>query len=366
MQTSPVITVITATFNNVRSHRADFLRQCIESVHAQTYPHIEHLIVDGASTDGTCELIREYAHFNGMKLVSEPDEGIYDAFNKGIRQAEGKYIVFLNSDDYWTNPEAVETTVRLLEQTQADFCYSHHTRVEENGELQSVDAPRLGTFFCAMPFCHQTMFTRKDVLLEMNCFDTSYRIAADYDLMTRIILAGKKPVYIPLNYTAFRCGGLSTTEESNQLSQYERLQMRKKIWAPLVGSAAAETLDSGILPPDFTKLVISLVHPVVALDCQACIQLLENHEYVIHNYTRYMVKWDKTITWGPVFPDCSQDSLREIVQLVANKADIRRRYIREKFLSWVTFGKVRKRHRMNRRHYKSLLRKLRDFLRAGI
>ncbi len=91
-----LVTVVTITYNLIKSGREKYVRQCIECVHNQTYQNIEHIIIDGASSDGTLEIFKDYPW---LKVFSEPDKGIYDAMNKGVAKASGKYIVFLNSDD---------------------------------------------------------------------------------------------------------------------------------------------------------------------------------------------------------------------------------------------------------------------------
>lgn len=206
----PKVTVVTATFNLVKAGRAETIVQAIQSVHDQKYDgEIEHLILDGASTDGTLEILAEFQEKGWVTIYSEKDRGLYDAMNKGIDKATGKYIVFLNSDDYWSRDCAVQRSVEALEAEHADFSFGKY-RIEENGKVGRIRDHALGVFFIRMPFCHQTMFTRTDVLREFNGFDTArYRSAADYDLILRLILAGKKPVFVDEDFVVFRVGGVS-------------------------------------------------------------------------------------------------------------------------------------------------------------
>ena len=118
-----IVTVITTTFNLVKNGRVDFFKQCVESVHSQDYQYIEHLVIDGASSDGSLEIIREYEQKGWLTCISEPDKGIYDAMNKGIRLAKGKYIAFLNSDDFWHDSHGVSESVKALEANQASMAY---------------------------------------------------------------------------------------------------------------------------------------------------------------------------------------------------------------------------------------------------
>lgn len=98
----PLVTVITVTYNLIKGKREKFIIQCLESVHNQRYSNIEHIVIDGASDDGTLPLLKKYESLGWIKLFSEPDTGIYDAMNKGILKANGKYVSILNSDDFFT------------------------------------------------------------------------------------------------------------------------------------------------------------------------------------------------------------------------------------------------------------------------
>ena len=117
----PLVTVITITFNCIKYGRKETLIQSIESVQNQDYENFEHIIIDGASSDGTLELLQSYPH---LKVFSEPDNGVYDAFNKGVKRANGKYIVFVNSDDYFSTNKAISLSVDALEKENADYSYA--------------------------------------------------------------------------------------------------------------------------------------------------------------------------------------------------------------------------------------------------
>ena len=116
-QTKPLVTVVTAVRNLVRAGRSAAVIECLESVHQQDYPQIEHLVIDGASDDGTLELLRPYETKGWIKIYSEADNGLYDAFNKGLARASGKYINFMNSDDHFIEDRAVSLSVKRLEES---------------------------------------------------------------------------------------------------------------------------------------------------------------------------------------------------------------------------------------------------------
>ena len=110
----PLVTVITVTYNLIKGKREKFIIQCLESVHNQRYSNIEHIVIDGASDDGTLPLLKKYESLGWIKLFSEPDTGIYDAMNKGILKANGKYVSILNSDDFFHNPEGIAISVKVF------------------------------------------------------------------------------------------------------------------------------------------------------------------------------------------------------------------------------------------------------------
>ncbi len=263
MKTSgnPLVSVITATFNLVESGRVEAFRQSVESVHGQTYGSIEHLIIDGASTDGTLELLREYEARGWVKVYSEPDEGIYDAFNKGISRASGKYCAFMNSDDMWHDPRGVETSVHLLELARGDFSYAPATYIDADGEFYDACEPDIAAFICLIPCNHQTMFYRTELLREYRYDVANYRMVADYDLTTRLLLSGRKAVYVPLNFTTFRYGGFSADAA---LQQEECTRIYRNYYSPLIGEEAAEALYHWVVPRKLIQTVASLVCPNVA------------------------------------------------------------------------------------------------------
>ncbi len=197
------ITVVTITYNLIKAGREKYVRQCIESVKNQTYPNIEHIIIDGASTDGTLEIFKDYPW---LKVYSEPDKGIYDAMNKGVAHANGKYIAFLNSDDFWHDNRAVEASVKALEDNNADFSYATVRYLDDNDNFVGYLFPVLETFFLRMPFGHQSMFTRTELVH----FDSAYKSSGDFDFVLSLILSGAKGVRVHLDFTSFRWIGMSS------------------------------------------------------------------------------------------------------------------------------------------------------------
>lgn len=171
----PKITIITATYNSAAT-----LEQTIQSVAAQSYPNIEYIVIDGGSTDGTVEILRKYdaqiAYWG-----SEPDRGIYDAFNKGVAHATGDYVQFLGSDDILCDVDTVREVVKSLEKS-VDILSCAIWEVDPKRRKQHLltgKREQRGEQDDSLMAPHPGMFTRREVLLQYP-FETSYRIAADY------------------------------------------------------------------------------------------------------------------------------------------------------------------------------------------
>jgi len=190
----PLVTIVTVTYNLLEAGRKEYFRQCLESVHNQTYENIEHIVIDGASTDGTVDLIKNYADKGWITYISEKDNGIYDAMNKGIKNANGKYIAFLNSDDFFDNNNSVNLSVNLLEKEGADFSFADCRQLFN--DKTSIWKGNKEIFLYNMPFSHQTMFVKTNLLKKFHGFEAMYKVAADYDLIIKLLLNDYKSVYV--------------------------------------------------------------------------------------------------------------------------------------------------------------------------
>lgn len=260
----PRLTVVTVVFNIVHGRRVEHLRQCIDSVLQQTHPDIEHIIVDGASTDGTLDILKEYEGKRGIRIISEPDSGIYDAMNKGLRAATGKYIAFLNSDDYWHDPRGAAYSVECLERAQAVFSYAPCHNLDRHGKDAGNAMAELGSVFSAMPFCHQTMITRVDAMRAAGGYDAEeFRITADYDMILHLLVNGAKPVYVPLVFTTFRKGGASYTHPE-RTTQETRLARERQLQS-LLPAPVLDALDCGFMPEELFRVLGARLHPAAML-----------------------------------------------------------------------------------------------------
>lgn len=222
----PDVSVITVTRNLIKNNREKVFIQCMRSVRRQYGCRVEHLVIDGASDDGTLELIKKYAGKGWIKYISEPDGGIYDAMNKGANLATGKYLAFLNSDDYYHHRKGLSRSVAELEKHSAHYSYAPVRMLKENGRLDKSHPhrrPRPQDVFVEMPYGHQSMLIRKDIFLKEGSYNLAYRSAADYDLIIRLVLNRYKGIEIPLNFVSFRMGGFSQQNWENSVTEVARI-----------------------------------------------------------------------------------------------------------------------------------------------
>lgn len=227
------ISIITATYNSEAT-----IRDTIESVLNQTFQDYEFLIVDGASKDKTLDIIKVYElRFNGrLRYLSETDRGIYDAMNKGIKIATGDVIGILNSDDFYTSKDVLQSVADAFnsrKEVEAVYGDIHFVR---NGDLRkcvryysSALFKRPFMRFGFMP-AHPSFYCKKECYEKYGYFDTSFKIAADFENLLRIIFLGRiKTQYIKKDFVTMRIGGASTAGfASRKLIMKEHLRALKE------------------------------------------------------------------------------------------------------------------------------------------
>ncbi len=211
MTRGPILVSVITVCLNAERH----LREAMESVLAQTYPHIEYLLIDGGSCDSTLAIVHEYEpRFEGrMRWLSEPDEGIYHAMNKGIALATGDIIGILNADDLLV-PDALDVVVTTLTGApEAEVAYGGTSNIDEHGVVTSdrpaPDEITLDVMSAGMLFSHQSMFVRAETYRRLGTYDTRYKVLADWDFVLRCIRAGVVFVNTGVRLSAFRVGGVS-------------------------------------------------------------------------------------------------------------------------------------------------------------
>ena len=202
----PLVSIITVVLNNEET-----IEQTIKSVINQTYSNIEYIIIDGGSTDGTLDIIRNYDDQIAYWL-SEPDKGISDAFNKGIRLSTGEFIGILNADD-WLSKDQVGNGVKALKNSSADFVFGDLLFHNSDGMVIyriNGDANYANIIHSKMPeLCHPTVLARRQAFEQIGLFETQYRYAMDYEWLLRLHVHGRFGIYAKGIIGHMRVGGIS-------------------------------------------------------------------------------------------------------------------------------------------------------------
>lgn len=205
----PKVSIITPTFNLIKDGRKHLFIKCVNSVRSQTYKNIEHIVTDGDSNDGTIELLDEFANKKWLKYYSKKDSGVDEAYNNGIAHSTGKYVAFMNSDDSYYDENAIENCVNALESNQADYCYGKEKQVTRTGRVARIFEPCMENFFKDVPYPHQTLVVRRDVLEKIGGYNTDCKYGGDVYLMLQLILNDYKGVYVDHFISLYTLGGRS-------------------------------------------------------------------------------------------------------------------------------------------------------------
>lgn len=232
------LSIITINRNN-----ADGLRKTIDSVLSQTYRDIEYIIIDGASTDNSVDVIRASAlQADGLniKWVSEPDKGIYDGMNKGVRRATGNYVFILNSGDALAAPDVVEKMMTILNDGKIELLLGNIVREYENKKEYAplpikhvkeemphpIDVSMLTFYSGTIP--QDAAFVRRELYEKYGCFDDTMKICADWKLyLNMIALGGVQPMYVNVDVVLFDMTGISN--ENHELRLAERRKYLEEV-----------------------------------------------------------------------------------------------------------------------------------------
>ncbi len=212
------VSIITVCFNSEAT-----IDKTLKSVAIQNYPFIEHIIIDGGSTDSTIKIIAEYS-LTTKRVISEPDKGIYDAMNKGLSMATGDIIGILNSDDFYCRNDVIESASRFLTNNpEFDGVYSDLVYVDRMNTNKVIRKWKAGSFnpknfyWGWMP-PHPTIFFKKEVYHSVGHFNLSFRSAADYEFLIRACIKFEKKLhYLPGTTVYMRAGGMSNANLKNRL-----------------------------------------------------------------------------------------------------------------------------------------------------
>ena len=208
--------VITVVLND-----ASGIRTTLQSLLEQSYPHIEHIIIDGGSTDGTLDVI-ENSKLPGTVVVSEPDDGIYDAMNKGLALATGEVVSFLNAADVFDSASTLLSVAGCFQDPEVDAVYGDISFFNDEGMVMRrwrAGTYRFWKFYFGWAVPHPALFIRASAFHRIGSFDSSFRIAGEYEFMLRCFLRhGIRPHYVREDLAHMKIGGVSNRSLGNILS----------------------------------------------------------------------------------------------------------------------------------------------------
>jgi len=210
----PIVSIITVTKDLVNNNRVNKFNKMIESIANQDYgrDNIEHIIIDGGSTDGSVDLIKYFDKLGKIDFwISETDSGIYEAMNRGITYSSGRYIAFMNTDDYYLS-YAVSESIMNIQKNNIDLSYAGFLYENEINVVTKADEPRdwdASMLIQGIPGGHETVFAHRDCFKIVGLFDTKYKIVADYDWIIRAFLKGLRAKKLCKNILIMSLGGAS-------------------------------------------------------------------------------------------------------------------------------------------------------------
>jgi len=220
------ISLITICYNSVAT-----IEDTIKSVINQNYNDLEYIIVDGGSKDGTLDIVNKYKD-KISKIISEPDKGIYDAMNKGIKMATGEIVGILNSDDFYKNNSVIKNIISEFEKNNIEACYGDIEYIDRGNIDKVVRIWKAGEYKkeklnsgWIMP--HPAFFVKKEIYDKYGLFNLDFRIAADYELMLRFLLKGIRVKYINNILVSMREGGFSGQSYKQRKNGWDEL---KRAW----------------------------------------------------------------------------------------------------------------------------------------
>lgn len=206
----PLVSIITVALNAER-----FIERCVKSVIAQTYKNIEYIIVDGGSTDRTLKILEKYRD-NIDILISEKDNGVYDAMNKGYRISHGDYIIMLNSDDFFTN-NAIELSVNTILEEKADYSGAQAYIIDQDSSIKYIYWPNCfdkTAYIAQNPCAHETLLVSRKAYDDIGGYNIKYKIAADLKFELELISRGYVVAKVEKPILYFTDGGMSSNEEA--------------------------------------------------------------------------------------------------------------------------------------------------------
>lgn len=221
--------VITVVYNGEKT-----IARTIQSVLDQNFEDFEYIIIDGNSTDYTPRIVQDFLQKSiyrekNIKYIRESDDGIYDAMNKGTRLANGKWISFLNADDYYASRDVLNKVYNIINNHEA-ACVFYGNEIIDDGREKKINKRNLGIDFITktLPFCHQSSFTNANFFYKKK-FNIKYRICADYDFFLKLYLEGVRFFYMDMEIAVYNAKGLSNKLLWKSLNEVNEIKISNHI-----------------------------------------------------------------------------------------------------------------------------------------
>ena len=222
----PFVSIITANYNS-----GAFLEKTILSVLNQSYENVEHIIVDGESKDNTLEILKKYANNPKVRWISEPDDGISDAFNKGLKMARGEYINFQGAGDCFVYDNSIEKIMQGINQAKDMLVCGRIKRVTERGEFKYISSLNFKKWnlIYKMGLPHQALFTNKRFFQQFGNFNLDCKYAMDYDLLLRAYLKFPEVILKDVIVSEWKEGGIGKGNTKAVLDEYHKIKIENHI-----------------------------------------------------------------------------------------------------------------------------------------
>lgn len=223
----PLVSIITVVYND-----AEHIENTLQSIISQDYEEKEIIVIDGQSTDGTTEKVRAFGESISC-LVSEPDKGVYDAMNKGIDQARGEWIIFMNSGDSFYATDVLSQFFSKEISDDYNILYGKTNRIyKDHAEITHYRATNSKEI---MPECHQSIFFRRAVLLQ-NKYDLRFKICADANQFNQLKKQGNKSLFFPIVVSNYDCAeGISSTNTKQKFIELSQIRFNSFLLGRLHG-----------------------------------------------------------------------------------------------------------------------------------
>jgi glycosyltransferase involved in cell wall biosynthesis len=228
----------------------------------QTYPNLNVLVVDNASTDGTVELLKDYKNQGFLNFYSERDTGKYSAVNKGVmRSTKAKYVAFLSVDDFYHDITALWDVVNLMEANDADFTFSP-AYCRHPDDFTFLFAPTMYNAFQALPCARQAMMFKRSALEKINYFDDKFKIMADFDLIMRLVMQKAHGIFVETNYTTYSLSKNAVLQPEKGIEETKLIFLKNfKQFASLDDDTLDKMVNYSKFPPALLEKLATFFPP---------------------------------------------------------------------------------------------------------